>query len=200
MGTTTVWDAWAHYESLRRKYRRKTVTISKDARETLLAALAEYLTWCDEKRLPPLLFMNKRFEAMYLASRRLAIPRVTQLKSDKLAAVWSRVESTHYADAQSERLHREMPSYDVQTIRDLRGEPQPHQETVKRRNSASPDGCLALFRFSGGYHPRSGWCQQCVNQGVCQRQLQATFGFDVAALRAGHLAGLPNHVLHAALG
>ena len=64
--------------------------------------------------------MAKRFEAMHIASRRLAIPRVTQLKSEKLAAVWSRVESKHYAEEQSERLHAEMAAPEVQEVRDLR--------------------------------------------------------------------------------
>ncbi len=126
--------------------------------------------------------------------------RMSQLKSDKLAAIWARIESSHYREQQSDRLHHEMAEPETQAIRDLRADPAPYQETVKRKNSADPDGCLALFRHSGGYHPKSGWCVQCVNQGVCQRQLQATHGFDVGALRSGRLQGLPNRVLMAALG
>lgn len=193
-------DLWNHYETLRTRYRRKKRAVTNAEKEQTLTALSEYLQWCEERDLPPRLFMEKRFEAMYRASRKLAIPRITQLKSDRLAEVWGRVESEHYAQKQYDRLKSEMKPEFVQTVRDLRGAPEPHQETVKRKHAAAPDGCLALFRFSGGYHPKSGWCASCTNASICARQLCATYGFDVVALREGRFAQLPNYVLQAALG
>lgn len=200
MAEPTVGDAWAQYDQLRKQYGRSKIRVGRAERGKKDQELSNYLAWCADKGVPPMLFMQKRFEAMYRASRGLAIPRTSQLQSEKLAAIWSRIEGDHYSGVQSDRLHREASDPHVQAVRDLRADPAPHQETVKRKNSASPDGCLALFRHSGGYHPKSGWCVQCVNQGVCQRQLRATYGFDVGALREGRFAGLPNHVLQAALG
>ena len=201
MATPTVGETWDQYEQLRVRYkRRKRLNYGRAERVQKEQELGSYLAWCKAQQLPPLLFMAKRFEAMYRASRGLAVPRMSQLKSDKLARVWARIESDHYRDQQSERLHAEAVPADTLSIRELRADPAPYQETVKRRNVADPDGCLALFRHTGGYHPKSGWCEQCINQGVCQRQLRATYGFDVTALRLGRFQGLPNRVLMAALG
>ena len=197
MGSVQAWD---HYEKLRIKYKRRPkVKVGIAERERKLAEMKDYLDWCAARDVPPLLFMEKRFEAMYRASHRMAIPRSNQLKSEKLAAVWGRVESTHYAQQQSDRLHEALSPWQVQVIRDLYSQPTPQQENVKRKNSANPDGCLALFRYSGGYHPKSGWCSQCTNQATCAQQLRAVYGFDVVALREGRFAQLPNHILHAAL-
>jgi hypothetical protein len=142
--------------------------------------------------------MEKRFEAMYRASHKKVVPRTSQLASERLAKCWPRVEQAHYSAKHVERVTKAQGTTAQINVRALVADPMPYQEDVKRQNAGMREGCLAMQKYSGGYHPKSAHCRGCDCKARCTDQLTATHGFDVVALRTGRYQQVPNHILKAA--
>ena len=196
---TTVWETLEHYHQLRTKYgRRRPRSIAAEKEQQDAGHIEQFLTWCEGQQLPPRLFMEKRFEAMYRASHKKVIPRTSQLTSERLAKCWPRVEQDHYTDQHVKRVTKAQGTTVEINVRALVADPLAYQEDVKRQNAGSPEGCLAMQRYSGGYHPKSEQCRQCDCKARCGDQLKDTHGFDVVALRTGRYQQVPNHILRAA--
>jgi len=196
---TTVWETLEHYHQLRTKYGRKRPRkIAAEKTREDAQHIEQFLTWCGDQQLPPRLFMEKRFEAMYRASRKKVVPRTSQLASERLAKCWPRVEQDHYSAQHVKRVTQAQGTTVQINVRALTADPMPYQEDVKRQNAGMPEGCLAMQKYSGGYHPKSDWCKGCACKAPCAEQLRSVHGFDVVALRTGRYQQVPNHILRAA--
>ncbi len=189
------------YYDLREKHRRpRPLKTSQQRAEMDERDMGRFLAWCVELGIDePVAYMTERFREMSLASRRRAVPRISQLKSDALAKRWTGwLEGERVADAgYAKRMAHE--DHDALVIRALAAAPHVTKEAFKRRFAleGAHEVCEAQIQHSGGYHPGSPWCTACPSARGCTAALEQIHGFDVVALRCGKFADLPASVVSA---
>jgi hypothetical protein len=189
-----------YYYHLRRYYKRPTPR--KFSKKRLAAdreAMSAFLDWCKQNGVrDPGAFMRQRFSDFQVASRRLAVPRITQMESEKLLERWQEwlEGDTLRKRADRARTTEAAKQVDSEVIKDLAGPPLPTWEALKakHRRAHEPLACLNVVGPVAGYHPKSLWCPDCSVARQCQDKLQAIHGFDVTALRLGWLHLLPSHI------
>jgi hypothetical protein len=189
-----------HYYQLRAKHRRPIPRkLSAAHKADDAAAMETFLQWCQGKDIDdPAGYMAERFRSVYLASRRKAVPRITQLANDMLAKRWTgwiegeRIAATSYTKrvAQDDQF--------ALVVKSLAAAPHVTKESFKRRLAGEgAEACMTMVHESGGYHPKSGWCQQCACAVRCAARVNEEHGFDVVALRSGALDKVPARVASA---
>lgn len=199
--TAASWDVISHYYDLRTEHgRSRPRKTSRKRAELELEHAAAFLEWCRTAGVRDVAgYMRERFREMSYASRQKALPRLAQLKSDRLAARWSAWLEGEKAAAASYDARKTSADPYAQLIRTLAAKPHITKEAFKRRHlvQGAAEACESQPRHSGGYHPSSDWCQRCPSAAPCAAQLTAIYGFDVVALRRGLLSELPDAVLSA---
>lgn len=155
-----------------------------------------FLKWCAKQGIEdPLDYIDYRFSA---ADHSGFVPKLHQLRSDRLAQVWVRWRSGEWQnEKQHERLKRSHLQQSVKHLRELtRG-----QEVAKYHYvlEGKFELCFVESQITGGFDPRSRYCPSCPLAVRCAAKLYQEHGFDVVALRAGRLHALPPEVASVAV-
>ena len=198
-------EAFRFYYALRDEYGwRSPRKMARKRVENELASMRKFLRWAGKKGVENVEgYMRQRFSDMHRASAARGLPRISQLASDALAERWGEwlgevVESEALLEASyAERLRLEDEL--ALAVKALGAPPHVTKEATKRRYAAegAAELCEAQLAFSGGYHPGSAWCVACPRAFSCAVAMREKHGFDVSALRAGRLAGLPDRIVSA---
>jgi len=172
---------------------RKGYTPKRPARGvTADLRIAEALiAWCADRQVDPCAVVSERFSVLWFA--RGVCPQFNALRSDGVVhAARVREASTCAARTLTDPFR--------QAVRDLLCVV-PGQDQVRRRYLLEgKPGLCESNPHSGGYDSRSAYCRACPNAVPCAQALRDKWGFDVPALRAGNLAGLPPVVIKALRG
>ena len=150
-----------------------------------------FIAWCNANEVhDPALWIWMRFK--YQRNR---YPSFRSLASEALLPTYRRIAASRQRDA---TVMQRGKGAAVRALIDV----SPAHERVRERytREGKLDLCVLQPSLSGGYHPQSSTCVACPRAGECSQRLNDKHGFDVAALRLGRLAGLPEHIRRAVGG
>jgi hypothetical protein len=149
----------------------------------------EYLSWCRQHSVDPLLLMDM-LSATVGPNR---LPWFSRMRQDKF------IVPAQYKQASDAAAARTTEPF-VQAVRELKLFQRGHEQVRGRYVSEGRQALCLTNTFSGGYDPRSEFCPRCPHADACRQQLHKKFGFDVSALRAGQLHQVPEEVRKALRG
>ena len=132
----TATDLLQYFYDLRTRFHRQRPQRTAHRKEAEIGHIEQYLAWCEANKLPPRLFMEKRFESIWAASHKRSLPRPNQLCSEKLKNAWRFIEERHFTRTHCERVTAAaIDTTEGPSPRELRADPLPHQERVKQKHA-----------------------------------------------------------------
>lgn len=158
--------------------------------------LKSFLSWCDREGIDdPLSYVKTWLEICHHEGYE---PVTFRMKSKKLAERWKVWLSFQNAEEEHQKqLHAQSGNALQQRVVSLKLLTRANE--AMKKQYAHTERCVAEVELTGGWHPRSRYCQSCPLAGQCAAALERRYGFNVAALRTGHLHMVPRSVAAAAV-
>lgn len=142
----------------------------------------DYIQWCDEHGVEPVRFMWARF--LYTSERggNKKVLNPPMLKWEAFVESWEWWYDWAWRFHHEPKLMKELEVSRDEVFRPVK----PAKEAIKARyvSQGLAELCRRATEHSGGYHPRSRWCQTCPEAQLCVAQTNDFYGFDVVKVRS----------------